>query len=164
MNLSRSLFAVAVATCLPLAAQSFTFVVNTPLGTSGSHCDPVTCTPASASASVGDVVNLVFRGAFRRPHWLLVAPMPAQCVTLPGFGGSLIVAATADVVPLDLITGMPGGDPLGCSSLASTQSVLLPVTLPVGVQVLLQGIVPFTPSGAVEPVWTFSNAVVLTVV
>jgi len=164
MNLSRSLFAVAVATCLPLAAQSFTFVVNTPLGTSGSHCDPVTCTPASASARIGDTVNLVLRGAFRQPHWMLVSPMPAQCITLPGFGGSLIVAATADILPLDLITGMPGGDPLGCSSLAATHPVMLPPTLPVGVQVLLQGIVPLTPSSGAEPVWTFSNAVVLTVV
>jgi hypothetical protein len=164
MPRSRSLLAVALATCLPLAAQSLTFVVHTPQGTSGSHCDPQTCTPANATASVGDPVDLVLRGAFRRPHWLLVAPMPAQCVALPGFAGNLLVAVTADIVPLDLITGMPGGDPLGCSSLAGTHTVLVPNTLPVGVQVLLQGLAPMPSATGGEPVWTLSNGVVLTIV
>lgn len=149
-----------------LAAQSFSLVAASPQGTSGSLCDPWSCTPATVDANAGTTLQLTTVGAAVAPTFLLLSLPPAQCASIPGLGNALIVQpATGFAQLLNLGWGhfyVYGPGVTLCASWVGFEYLPLPAALPSGAQFLMQLLAP-SPAGTPIGAWTFSNAVEVTV-
>jgi hypothetical protein len=148
-----------------LSAQSVHFAAASSSGSSGTVCDPVTCTPAPVAAPRGDQVVLTVGGAARhQPCFLLLALPPAQCSSIPGIAGPLILVPPAEAVFVPLlwarvyVSAPPGSTT--CSGWMGFAGLPIPMGMPTGR--LLMQVLADSPTGSGSQ-WTLSNAVELTV-
>jgi len=164
---------LALAIAAPLlavtaSAQHVGFQVAAVTATSGTQisgfpCDPFSCTPATVMADAGTSILLRTKGASWQPHFLFVSNQTLPCVTIPGFGNALMMDGPASVTLLDLTWAMiyvSGVGPV-CGGRIGSTYFDLPAGLPSGAGARMQLFAPWmTVDG---PLWTFSNAVDLTI-
>ncbi|MFY9343783.1 MAG: hypothetical protein WAT39_14940 [Planctomycetota bacterium] len=144
--------AVVLATALP---GQLMLVINTASGSSGDFCQAVTCAPdAVGMPAAFPTLQIAVAGAGFQPGFLLLALPPAQCLVVPGLGGTLNLQPPGVAAITNLTWGHFPSAP--CATWQGLQALPLPAGLAPGMQLLAQ--VLFA-----APNWTFSNAVLVTV-
>ena len=126
-------------------------------------CDPFSCTPPTLSANAPSQLLLFTKGARWQPHVLMVSGTPAPCVSVPGIGNQLLVAAPglASVITFNWLQVYVQGPPPVCGGWIGNTPLSLP-SLPGGLFLRLQLLAPVpTVNG---PQWMFSNALDVTIV
>lgn len=147
-------------------AQSVQFAVNSGLGSSGLLCNPTSCTPSSLQAATGFPVQLMTQGGvIGSPSFLLLSHATAPCVAVPGFAGALLVQSPGLALPISFqwahfhVSGAGGAV---CGGWIGFVNLPLPPSAPSGSSMAMQ-LLSESVDASMQPVWTFSNVVVLTI-
>lgn len=153
---AHAAIALAIAAAPATLPGQLLLVVNTASGSSGNFCAPVACTPATVDLPAAfPAMQVAAAGGYSPTMFLLLALPPAPCVAMPGFDGFLQVQPPGLAAVFAPTWGHFPSAP--CATWQGLYNLLLPAGMPAGAQFLVQLLAPI-------PSWTFSDAVVVTIV
>jgi len=105
----------------------------------GQECGPVTCTALPAgTVTRGTSVTLLHQSAAVTPFAIAVA-QPGPCTVVPGIANPLLLGAGLEILTVS-VTSAPPFRALQCDQGLAILQLIVPNTLPAGLQLRLQSL------------------------